>query len=333
MEPITLYLTGNQIGTYTGISSNGNNEGIKVYLDGVAPLGDATEVFRVVIRQTNGQSEFRNGQFVDIYTWSPTDTVGTLLYSSLNPRDDEFQGRASSTEHNIFRIDQDTGIVIDLNGISSTELRYGPGGLDLPRNGRLPFDAFPSTPPHVPCFVAGTMIDTASGPRAIETLRPGDLVRTLDHGLQPLRWIGTRTVSGMGHFAPVRIAASALGNDDDLQVSQQHRMLLRGWRAELMTGAAEVFVAAKHLVNGDTIRLNPAPTVTYTHIAFDAHEIVLAAGIPSESLFLGPVALDALGPAARGELLAIFPELAHRHWHAETARPCLRAWETGLVLH
>ncbi len=98
-----------------------------------------------------------------------------------------------------------------------------------------------------------------------------------------------------------------------------------------MTGAAEVFVAAKHLVNGDTIRLQPSATVAYVHIAFDRHEIVFAAGIPSESLFLGPVALNAMGRDARGELLAVFPELAGRHWHSETARPCLRSWETALI--
>lgn len=331
---MTIYLTGDQIATFTALSATGNNDGMKVELGGVTTLGSSTDIFRIVIRQVNsGQSAFTNGQFVDIYTWSESDTAGTLLYANLNPQHDQFQGRASSTQHNIFTTGGNTGLVFDVNGITTPDLRYGPGGLNLPRNGQLPFNAFPGTPPPVPCFVAGTLIDTASGPRAIETLRPGDLVRTLDHGLQPLRWIGTRTVSGMGHFAPVRIAAGAMGNNDDLQVSQQHRMLLRGWRAELMTGAAEVFVAAKHLVNGDTIRLDPAPTVTYAHIAFDAHEIVLSAGIPSESLFLGPVALDALGAAARGELLAIFPELAHRHWHAATARPCLRAWETGPVLH
>ena len=40
------------------------------------------------------------------------------------------------------------------------------------------------------CFAAGTMILTAEGERAIETLTAGDMVWTLDHGYQPLRWIG-----------------------------------------------------------------------------------------------------------------------------------------------
>lgn len=36
------------------------------------------------------------------------------------------------------------------------------------------------------CFVAGTLIETADGPRPVEALQPGDLVLTRDHGLQPL---------------------------------------------------------------------------------------------------------------------------------------------------
>ncbi len=46
----------------------------------------------------------------------------------------------------------------------------------------------------VPCFVAGTLIRTPDGDVPIESLRPGDLVLTLDDGPQPLRWVGSRVV-------------------------------------------------------------------------------------------------------------------------------------------
>ncbi|NNF24161.1 MAG: hypothetical protein HKN63_05060 [Rhodobacteraceae bacterium] len=36
----------------------------------------------------------------------------------------------------------------------------------------------------VPCYAPGTMIDTPDGPRALETLRPGDLVDTVIMGLR-----------------------------------------------------------------------------------------------------------------------------------------------------
>lgn len=47
----------------------------------------------------------------------------------------------------------------------------------------------------LPCFVAGTLIATADGQRRVETLRRGDMVWTLDHGLLPVGWIGHRQVS------------------------------------------------------------------------------------------------------------------------------------------
>ena len=76
-----------------------------------------------------------------------------------------------------------------------------------------------------------------------------------DHGLQPIRWIQSRTVPATGNMAPVRIRPGAVvGLEKDLIVSPQHRMLLNGWRSEMLFGTSEAFAAAKHLVNGTTIR-------------------------------------------------------------------------------
>lgn len=335
MPDVVIYLTGDQIGTYSSASTtgnnNGDNNGIKVKLEDVTALGSETDVFRVVVRQVNdGDPAFLNGQFVDIYAWPDSDPPAPPIYSSLNPQHDQFQGRASSSQHQIFT--SPDNIVFDLGGVGSGTVTYGPSGRNYPREEQLPFESFPPDPPTAPCFAAGTLIETAAGARPVETLRPGDLVRTLDNGLQPVRWAGTRTVPGAGPLAPVRITAGTLGNDADLLVSQQHRILLRGWRAEMHFGQHEVLVAAKHLVNGKTIRLLPCHQITYAHLAFDRHEIIIAAGIHCESLFLGKMAINAMGPQARGELLAIFPELAARHWHSETARACLKSWETRLVV-
>src|SRR5690606_20726683 len=132
-----------------------------------------------------------------------------------------------------------------------------------------------------PCFVTGTHIATPNGPRRIETLVPGERVMTLDHGPQMRRWSGCRTVDCRGTYAPVRIRAGALGNSRDLVVSPEHRMLVTGWRAELHFGAPEVLVAARSLVNGDDIRRAPRAQVTYWHLLFDRHEVILAEGAPS----------------------------------------------------
>ena len=168
------------------------------------------------------------------------------------------------------------------------------------------------------CFAAGSMIETARGPRPVQSLRPGDLVMTRDNGLQPLRWIGGRLLgaaelAAAPNLLPVRIAAGALGPGcpaQDLTVSPQHRVLLRSPIAARMAGSAEVLVAAVQLVGMPGItRCGAKGGVGYWHLMFDRHEIVFANGAESESLYLGRMALQALSPSARAELRALFPDL------------------------
>lgn len=169
----------------------------------------------------------------------------------------------------------------------------------------------------VTCFANGTLIATAFGERPVEEIRVGDLVMTRDHGLQPVCWIGRRHVSAAEMaarpaLAPVRIAAGALGAGlpaQDLLVSQQHRVLVRSAIAARMFGAEELLIAAKHLTEVDGIDLvSPPDGVTYLHLMFAAHEIVLSNGAPTESLYPGAQALRALGEVAQ-EIFALFPHL------------------------
>lgn len=167
------------------------------------------------------------------------------------------------------------------------------------------------------CFASDTMIDTSEGPVPAGQLAPGDLVRTVDHGLKPVRWVGARTVSRVQMqdrpgFRPVRISAGALGfgrPQQDMLVSQQHRILVDSRIARNMFGTAQVIVAAKQLAALDGIDIVDAEAVTYVHFMFDQHELVYAEGAVAESLFTGPEAIKAVGPDAQAEIFAIFPEL------------------------
>lgn len=158
-----------------------------------------------------------------------------------------------------------------------------------------------------PCFAAGTRIETEQGLIPVETIQVGDLVRTLDHGLQPVRWRGSRSVPALERRAPIRFAPGAIGNDRELVVSPQHKILVTGWRAELFFGEPEVLAAAAHLVNGDTIHRAPRRHMDYHHLMFDGHEILLAEGIPSESFYPGDYILQ--DPELHDEVNAIFPEM------------------------
>ncbi|MBA3911660.1 MAG: hypothetical protein C0524_17730 [Rhodobacter sp.] len=168
------------------------------------------------------------------------------------------------------------------------------------------------------CLAEGTAIDTPDGARPIETLAPGDLVSTLANGSQPVRWVGSQHVpfaemTGNEALWPVEFAAGAFGNRRPLLVSPRHRMLLNDWRAEVYFGEEQVLVPAQALVNGSTIRhLLPEGGVTYVHLLFDRHEVILSEGALSESFHpgedwpedAGPGVVD---PVQYQEIEALFP--------------------------
>ena len=84
------------------------------------------------------------------------------------------------------------------------------------------------------------------------------MVITRDDGAQPIRWIGGRMGPGRGRNAPIRVAAGGiLGARRPFLLSPQHRVLVEGFRAQLLCGEEEVLVSARHLINGDDFRVAP----------------------------------------------------------------------------
>ena len=180
---------------------------------------------------------------------------------------------------------------------------------------------------NVICFARGTHILTANGYRPVERLRAGDMVRTKDRGMRPLRWIGSRTVSAMGSSAPVVIGEGVLGNRRELVVSPQHRMLVAGWQADVLFGEPEVFVPAKFLIDYDNTYRRYGGEVEYFHLCFDRHEVIFAEGAACESFLPGAVGADAIPDHHLAELYQVFPQLRDDiHW-MKPARLTLRAHE------
>ena len=178
------------------------------------------------------------------------------------------------------------------------------------------------------CFTAGTLIQTPHGERRIETLNAGDIVLTMDNGPQPIRWIGTKTVRASGALAPIHFRSGAIGNTRDLLVSPQHRMLCTGYRAQLHFGESEVLAPAKSLVNDFNITVDYGGMVTYVHMLFDTHQIVIANGAPSESFYPGGTGLDSIEEAARDEVFKLFPELrSNLSSYGPASRVCIKPHE------
>jgi Ca2+-binding RTX toxin-like protein len=194
----------------------------------------------------------------------------------------------------------------------------------------------------VPCFTLGTIISTSTGPQLIETLKKGDLVLTRDNGFKPIVWSGTRELSGAqlsedDALQPISIRRDAFGNDcpnRDMMVSRQHRMLMCGARAELWFGTHEVLVRALHLTSLPGVDAMILASVTYVHIMFDQHEIVLADGAWSESFQPGDRTLSGMDAEQRQELDTIFPELStvNRFANYDAARMTLKSHEARVYL-
>lgn len=184
------------------------------------------------------------------------------------------------------------------------------------------------------CFVPGTEIATPYGARMIEDLSIGDHVVTQDNGVQRIRWVGRTTVPARDTFAPVRFSQATFpGASGDLVVSPQHRMLFKGYQAELLFGESEVLIPALHLIDGTSVQHEEMETVTYIHIMFEQHEIIFAQGVATESFHPGSFGVDCLAPKARDELFTLFPQMrSDLSSYGQSARTSLRAAEAKVLM-
>lgn len=168
---------------------------------------------------------------------------------------------------------------------------------------------FAHTPP--PCFTPGSLIETAKGLVAIETLQPEDLVLTRDNGYQPVKWIYSRALSKHWFNAnvkscPIVIAAGSLGPnmpDRDLMVSPGHMMLL-------VEGSREFMVPASNLVTRDGVHTAKPHDTGYLHLLFEQHQVVKVGGVWSETLQPSMKSYKCMGWDAVQEIWNIFPELS-----------------------
>ena len=169
----------------------------------------------------------------------------------------------------------------------------------------------------------GTHIMTARGEIPVERLRIGDRVITRDHGMQPIRWIGTTCITVTPKNAPVVFKSGALKNSRDLVVSADHRVVLKGTDAMMQYGVKEVLIPARKLVNGSTIVQAVSGEMEYFQILTDQHEVIYTEAAAAESFMPNAAALSKLDSTARNEVFQAFPSLAKS---PESYRPCARAF-------
>ncbi|MDB6180478.1 Hint domain-containing protein [Paracoccus fistulariae] len=301
-----------------GADVNTGGEGFDTF---VAGDGDLITDFNTGAGQnfTNGNIQANTGQddndFVDLSGYYNQANLDAYNAAALEAGEKTYFNPLSW-----MRADQDADGVLNQAGITMKIQKDGVAvaGSDL---------TWDNT--NVVCFGADALIQTPAGEVAAGDLSVGDQVQTRDAGPQTIRWIGSRKLDAAmleahPNLRPIRITAGALGNGlprSDLIVSPQHRILVRSKIAQKMFGTHEVLVPARQLCEIEGIDLaEDLHEVTYVHFLFDAHQIVLSNGAESESLFTGAQALKSVGPAARNEIFAIFPELARPDHHPLAAR-------------
>ncbi|WP_420568509.1 Hint domain-containing protein [Thalassovita sp.] len=193
------------------------------------------------------------------------------------------------------------------------------------------------------CFTPGTKIETPSGPRLVQDLREGDMVQTRDSGAQQIQWIGQRRMTGARLFAmpylrPIRVRAGTFGldrPDQELLVSPDHRILLRGDAAQALFNTPEVLVAARDLVNGHTVNVDMGlREVTYIHILLPHHHVIRANGVDTESFHPASAHFDALEDSDRLRLGKARPDVMDDPTgYGDYARRMLNRSEAAILMH
>ena len=162
------------------------------------------------------------------------------------------------------------------------------------------FDAFDigidSLDFNVVCFCGDTEIAVPNGSKQVSGICAGDIVSTVDGREAKVIATNMRRVKPLElaceeRLLPVRIKAGALGHGlpfEDLRVSRQHRVMIVSRIAARICGETEIFVPAHALVGVPGIELDRSmKPVEYYHILLKHHDVLVANGVPAESLFIG----------------------------------------------
>ncbi|MCH2164789.1 MAG: choice-of-anchor L domain-containing protein [Marinovum sp.] len=160
-----------------------------------------------------------------------------------------------------------------------------------------------------PCFVAGSLVEAENGFVPVELVRPGMRMKTRDHGIRTVRWVGSVDRIAANDDAPIVFEEGVLGAYQRTAVSPNHRLLLTGPSLPIYFDTDEILVPAKFLIDIPGVKRSVTHrAVRYVHILFDQHELIKCDGVWSESLYPGELGLNGF-EAQREEIQRLFPEL------------------------
>lgn len=292
--------------------------GNDIFTEGASEGSDTITDFNVGNTGSLDDGDQTNNDFVDLSSFYSATTLAAVNAADADPSNDFGNALA------MMRADAADGVLDGV--IGSIDYSSQIGGVDLTlqdgSGGTVTGTDLTFDNTNVICFGKGTLIKTETGHQKIEQIKVGDRVVTRHNGLQPVRWIGRRTLgpevlAAHPNLRPIRIKANALAEGipaRDLIVSPQHRIVVRSKIAIRMFDTDEVFVIAKHLLGTKGVSVATGlRQVTYLHLMCDNHEVIEADGAFAETLHTGQQALKAMSPAALEELKLIFGDRLPHH--------------------
>jgi hypothetical protein len=172
-------------------------------------------------------------------------------------------------------------------------------------------------------FTPGTRISTRKGLVAVENLEVDDEVITRERGYQPIRWIGSSQLTAAElnqnpQLQPVLVRKGALGKKQplcDTLLNPNQRILIINAEDD-PHDAPEGLVAISALQDRDGVERVAASDVTYIHLVFDLHPVVMGDGVWSDSFQPGNT--KARHKSDRGQVVDLFPELTPMSTNSET---------------
>lgn len=137
-------------------------------------------------------------------------------------------------------------------------------------------------------LTAATLVSTGAGVRPVRDVVEGDLLATVDHGPQPVRQIIRQRRSFQGPDDPSRpviISFGALGRGRPrraLTVAPYQRLMIE----HPQTGSELLIAASKLVGRAGVQRVRGCVQADFVNLRFDAHELILAEGMATESLLI-----------------------------------------------
>ena len=180
------------------------------------------------------------------------------------------------------------------------------------------------------CYAPGSLIATPCGLVRVEDLRPDDTVLGVNGRAHKLCWVwsGRQPLDALApHQKPVLIRAGAFGAglpSQDLIVSGQHRIVVGAF------GQLEDVFDEPHMVPAKALTALPGirhvqgkRSILWHHILCDAHQIVFASGLASETLLLGAGILRPMSRLQLADLSRAVGRTITRSTQDRTVLPCL----------